>query len=181
MSTTLYSAFVPVFIHYLQQLHATLAVAENHERRTRKPLLTAGLAEGMFPFAQQVTTACGFTVRACCPLLGAEQPVLAGGDQDWDTLRQRIAATVTWLEQVDQERINAAENMQVVTQAGLVSPVFNGRDFALSYASPNFFFHLVTAHSILRSHGVPVGKENFDGYHQYQQGFTFPPSRPSPQ
>lgn len=177
MSTTLYSAFVPVFIHYLRQLHATLAVAENHERRTGKPLLGAGLAEGMFPFAQQVTTACGFTVRACCPLLGADAPVLAGGDQDWNALRIRVEATVAWLEQVPPEPINAAEDMQVVTQAGLVSPVFSGSDFALSYALPNFFFHLVTAHSILRSHGVPVGKEDFDGYHQYQPGFSFPQTK----
>lgn len=177
MGTTLYSAFVPVFIHYLQQLHATLAVAENHERRTGKPLVAAALAEGMFPFAQQVTTACGFTVRACGQLIGAEAPVLAGGDQDWHALRLRIQSTVAYLEQVPEDKINAAEERQVVTTAGLVSPVFSGRDYALSYALPNFFFHLVTAHSILRSHGVPVGKEDFDGYHQYQAGFSFPQSK----
>lgn len=177
MGTTLYTASVPVFIHYLQQLHSTLAVAENHERRTRRPLVAAALAEGMFPFAQQVTTACGFAVRACCPLLSADLPVLSGGDQDWDLLRARIAATVEFLEDVPEDRINAAEEMQVVTTAGLVSPVFSGRDYVLCYALPNFFFHLVTAHAILRSNGVPVGKEDFDGYHQYQAGFSFPQSK----
>lgn len=177
MSTTLYSAFVPVFIHYLQQLHATLAVAENHERRTGRMLVGAALSEGMFPFAQQVTTACGFTVRAVCPLLGADLPVLGGGDQDWNALRLRIQATVSFLEQVPADKINAAEDRQIVTTAGLVSPVFSGADYALSYALPNFFFHLVTAHSILRSHGVPVGKEDFDGYHQYQAGFSFPQTK----
>lgn len=177
MGTTLYTASVPVFVHYLQQLHATLRVAENHERRTGRALVRAALAEGMFPFAQQVTTACSFAVRACCPLLSADLPVLGGGGQDWDQLRARIAATVAFLEDVPEDRIDAAEDMQVVTTAGLVSPVFSGRDYVLSYALPNFFFHLVTAHAILRSQGVPVGKEDFDGYHQYQAGFSFPQAK----
>lgn len=171
MGTTLYTASVPVFIHYLQQLYSTLRMAENHERRTGRALARAVLAEGMFPFAQQVTTACGFAVRACCPLLMADLPALAGGDLDWEHLRERVAATVDFLETVPAERIDAAEDMQVVTTAGLVSPVFSGRDYMLCYALPNFFFHLVTAHAILRSQGVPVGKEAFDGYHQYQAGF----------
>ncbi|MES2259198.1 MAG: DUF1993 domain-containing protein [Pseudomonadota bacterium] len=177
MSTTLYSASVPVFIHYLRQLRATLDVAENHARRTGRPLLGAALAEGMFAFAQQVTIACGFCVRACCPLLGIDAPVLAGGDQDWDQLRTRIDATLAFLNQVPAATIDAAEDMEVVTTAGLVSPVFDGRDFVLSYALPNFFFHLVTAHAVLRSQGVPVGKEDFDGYHQYQAGFSFTQSK----
>ncbi len=81
MGTTLYSASVPVFEHYLYCLRQTLDVAESHERRTGKPVLHAALAEGMFGFAQQVTIACGFALRACCPLLGIEVPAPAGAAQ----------------------------------------------------------------------------------------------------
>ncbi|MBJ7311449.1 DUF1993 family protein [Rugamonas sp. CCM 8940] len=174
MSTTLYSASVPVFEHYLYCLRQTLDVAENHQRRTGKPVLHAALAENMFGFAQQVTIACGFTLRACCPLLGIEVPALAGGDQDWPALSARIDATLAFLGQVPADPINAGEALDVQTTAGLATRRFVGRDFVLAYALPNFFFHLVTAYAILRSQGVPLGKQDFDGYHEYPAGFSFP-------
>ncbi len=42
-----------------------------------------------------------------------------------------------------------------------------GHAFLLQYALPNFFFHLTTAYAILRSCGVPLGKQSFDGFHAY--------------
>ncbi len=40
-------------------------------------------------------------------------------------------------------------------------------DFLFQYALPNFFFHLATAYAILRGHGVPLGKADYDGLHKY--------------
>lgn len=176
VGTTLYGASVPVFEHYLYCLRQTLDVAENHERRSGKPLLRAALAEGMFGFAQQVTIACGFALRACCPLLGIEVPALAGGEQDWPALCERIDATLAFLGQLPADAINAGESLEVQTTAGMATRSFVGRDFVLGYALPNFFFHLVTAQAILRNQGVPIGKQDFDGYHEYPAGFSFPAS-----
>ena len=35
---------------------------------------------------------------------------------------------------------------------------FSGEQFLFAFALPNFFFHVTTAHAILRHNGVPIGK-----------------------
>ena len=36
-----------------------------------------------------------------------------------------------------------------------------GDSYVLSFALPNFFFHVTTAYDILRHNGVPVGKRDY--------------------
>lgn len=38
-----------------------------------------------------------------------------------------------------------------------------GREYAVQYASPNFYFHVTTAYAILRHNGVDLGKKHFIG------------------
>lgn len=38
---------------------------------------------------------------------------------------------------------------------------FTGKSAALTQGVPNFFFHLLTAFSILRAQGVPIGKTDY--------------------
>ena len=38
-----------------------------------------------------------------------------------------------------------------------------GREYIDNFALPNFYFHVVTAYSILRHNGVDVGKMDFLG------------------
>ena len=40
---------------------------------------------------------------------------------------------------------------------------FLGRDLLLGFGLPNFFFHVVTAHDILRHNGVEIGKRDYLG------------------
>lgn len=175
---TLHAASVPVFQHYLERLDALVSLAERHEagRAPGASLLHAALAEGMFAFAQQVQIAAGFAVRACCPLLDIEQPQLAGGDGSWHQLRERIEAVRIFLAAVDAQRMNAGAGRALSTVAGRAAPSFSGTDFVLRYAMPNFFFHLAMAYAILRKEGLPVGKQDFDGYHAYPAGFSFLPA-----
>ncbi len=172
---TLHAASVPVFLHYLDRLEAlvTLAARHDRERPAGASLLHASLAPGMFAFAQQVQVAAGFAVRACCPLLEIEAPPLAGGDASWAQLHARIGAVRDFLGGIDAQRMNAGARRALNTVAGQASPSFDGADFVLRYALPNFFFHLSMAYAILRQEGLPVGKQDFDGYHAYPAGFSF--------
>jgi hypothetical protein len=40
---------------------------------------------------------------------------------------------------------------------------FSGEQFLFAFALPNFFFHVTTAHAILRHNGVPIGKMDYLG------------------
>ena len=40
---------------------------------------------------------------------------------------------------------------------------FTSETFLLSFSMPNFHFHAVTAYNILRAHGVPLGKRDYEG------------------
>jgi hypothetical protein len=40
---------------------------------------------------------------------------------------------------------------------------YKGGDYLLSFALPNFFFHVTTAYDILRHCGVELGKQDFMG------------------
>ncbi len=40
---------------------------------------------------------------------------------------------------------------------------FNGQDYLLLYALPNFYFHTTTAYAILRHNGLAIGKGDFIG------------------
>jgi hypothetical protein len=39
----------------------------------------------------------------------------------------------------------------------------NGGQFLVAFAIPHFFYHVTTAYSILRSHGVPLTMGDFLG------------------
>lgn len=182
MTISLYLASVPILQHYLKRLHATLDIAKAHAYRCGSPesaLLGARLTDGMFLFAQQVSTACGFALRACCPLLHIDVPEIAGGDKTFEQLQDRIAGTLQFLKTLPAERISDAEDAIITTTAGFAQREFTGRDYVLCYALPNFFFHLSMAHAILRMQGVAIGKQDFDGYHAYPAGFSFPEQKDS--
>ncbi len=36
-----------------------------------------------------------------------------------------------------------------------------GSEYAVNWATPQFYFHLVTAYNILRHNGVPLGKADY--------------------
>jgi len=40
---------------------------------------------------------------------------------------------------------------------------FNGLQYLLGFAYPNFYFHVTTAYAILRANGVDIGKADYLG------------------
>jgi uncharacterized protein len=58
----------------------------------------------------------------------------------------------------------ANADAELVLQFAGEQRVFTGRSYLLSFARPNFFFHVTTAHDLLRHSGVPIGKRDFLGW-----------------
>lgn len=59
--------------------------------------------------------------------------------------------------------MEGSETREVTISPGGNKTVFKGEDYLAKFALPNFFFHITTAHDILRSRGLPIGKMNYLG------------------
>ncbi|CAN5244323.1 DUF1993 family protein [soil metagenome] len=170
-----YAASVPVFSHYLRQLLLMLDKARQHAGGDEAALLRARLAPDMFDLVRQVQIAAGFAQRGCAPLAGLLPPSLGEGDAgDLDQLQQRVGRALAFIEGLDPAAIEASAGQRIRAQAGDAWLEFEAGEFIRLYALPNFFFHLGMAYALLRRAGVPLGKPDFDGFHRYPAGFSFP-------
>ena len=163
---------VRFFIHYLKNLAAMVGRVEKAGVES-SDLLQARLAGDMFPLAQQVSTAVSFSLRAVCPLVGLDIPDL-GDAKSCTDLRRTIGAAIECLQQIEAEAFAGFERKTVRTRAGFADLSFTGGDYLRLYAQPNFLFHYSMAYAILRANGVALGKQDFDGFHTYPEGFSFP-------
>lgn len=175
MSFGLHSASVPVFQRYLERLDGLVQAARQHAQShglAAAELLGARLAPDMAPFSGQVEMATHFALRACFPLAG--RPVPAYGDfaSDFDGLQGRIARALTLLAELAPADFELVPGRRLESQAGSALVSLPASEFLTLYALPNFFFHLGSAYAVLRNQGLPLGKQDFDGFHHYP---TTPP------
>lgn len=158
---SLYPASVPVFQHYLARLRGLVDKAQ------QGGLLDARLAPDMHPFHAQVAVAVHFTLRACFPLAGEAVPAFGDFPPTAAGLQTRIDRASALLAGLAPARFEGAEARVVTSVAGETTLVLPAAEFLHTHAAPNFFFHLSMAYAVLRHHGVPVGKQDFDGQHRY--------------
>src|SRR5262249_40188229 len=82
----------------------------------------------------------------------------------FEDLQARISATVSFLAAVPPTAFEGQKDAELVLQFAGEPRVFTGRSYLLSFALPNFFFHVTTAYDLLRHLGVPIGKRDFLGW-----------------
>jgi hypothetical protein len=164
----LYTASVPVFLHYLDRAEGLLG-----RLRHREAVLTARLAPDMFTTGQQLATASGFALRVAFPLAGQAVPVLADPAPDLAGLRARIGAVRAALAALDPAAFAGAEARRIRHRAGFAELDQDDATFLHLFGMPNFLFHTCMAFAILRSQGIEIGKADFDGLHDCPHGFRF--------
>jgi uncharacterized protein len=164
----LYTASVPVFLHYLDRTEALLGRLDG-----REAVLTARLAPDMFTTGQQIATATGFALRVAYPLAGRSVPVLADPAPDLPGLATRIGDAREALRAIDPADFADAGTRRISHRAGFAQLDQDGASFLHLFGMPNFLFHTCMAFAILRAQGVEIGKADFDGLHDYPPGFRF--------
>ncbi len=168
MTPPLYDESVPVCLHYLDRAGALVM------RAAADPdLLQGRLAPDMFSAAQQFASAAGFALRACCPLAGQPVPDVPQLDMDVPGLRKRIGIARQALLDLKPQAFEGAETRRIAHRAGFADLQQEGAAYLRLFALPNFFFHLTIGFAILRQGGLEIGKADFDGLHDYPQGFRF--------
>ena len=172
MPLSMYRLTIPLFVRGLGVLRDYIDHAERFEKENGlapDTLAAARLAPDMLPLAGQVQRASDTSKNAIGRLTQVVPPRFADDETTLEELRQRIDATVAFFEGIDADALAGAEQKQVSLNFGKVKPTFDGVEYLLTFVLPNFYFHVATAHDILRSQGVAVGKADYLGsFAQYE-------------
>ncbi len=162
----MYQASVPVFLRGFDNLSVLLDQAEEFSASRKihpSVLIEARLFPDMFPLARQVQLASDAARRGVARLAGVQAPVFEDIEVTFRDLQERVARTCDYLRDIDPGRIDGSELRDITIKVGGHDTPFTGMSYLLSFALPNFFFHVTTAYDILRHNGVPVGKQDFLG------------------
>jgi uncharacterized protein len=166
MAISMYQASVPAFLQMLSSLSAILDKAEAFAmERKIDPAVLLGwrLAPDMFALARQVQIATDHAKGCCARLAGVEVPKYPDDEATFADLRARIARTVDFVQGFEAGDIDGSEQRDITLTAGSRELRFKGQQYLVSFALPNFYFHVTTAYAILRACGVPIGKRDFLG------------------
>jgi hypothetical protein len=166
MTLSIYRASIPVFLRGLDVLSLLLDKAAAHaEARSFDVgnLLGARLAPDMLPFTGQIQRASDTAKFAAARLTDVPSPRFADTEVTLDELRQRVAATADFLKTFRPEQFDGSGERSITYNFGDTRQA-SGEDYLLTFALPNFYFHVATAHDILRHNGLPIGKRHYLGF-----------------
>jgi hypothetical protein len=157
----MYQASIPLLVRGLETLSAVLKKGEAHPGAAA--LVEARLAPDMFTLAGQVQRASD-TAKGCASRLASiDNPSFADNETTFAQLYERIAKTIAFLQGVKPAQIDGSEDKPIAFKAGPYMLNFTGASYLTTFVLPNFYFHVTTAHDILRNQGVPVGKMDYLG------------------
>jgi hypothetical protein len=166
MAIDVYDQVVPVMQRMLSNLSALLQKAESYAQARKiqpEALLQARLYPDMFTFTRQVQIASDFVKATPARLAGAEVPKWEDNEQSFAELQARIQRALDFIGGFSREQFAGAETRAIEIKTPVRTLNFDGRDYLLKFALPNFYFHVTMAYAILRHNGVEIGKLDFLG------------------
>jgi hypothetical protein len=168
----MWRATVPVFRDALDRIEGMLLRAQAALGPAVDAALAGRPAPGMLPAGRQVATAAQFTLRIAFPLAGARAPELRDPLDTVAGLGARLAGSRALLDELDPVAFAGAETRMVRAQAGFADLEMPGEAFLYRFGLPSFYFHQAVAYVALKQAGAPLGKADFDGLHDYPDGFS---------
>lgn len=166
MSLSIYAHSPMQFVRGLQILSALLKKGEQflqQKQQAESVLLEARLAPDMFPLLRQVQIASDAAKGAVARLAGQEVPSMPDNEASFAELHQRIEKTIAYVQGFQAADFAEADGRNIEIKSKTRDFHFTAQDFLLTFAIPNFYFHLTTAYNILRNQGVEVGKWDYLG------------------
>jgi hypothetical protein len=169
---TLPDILLPTYVQMLRALSAWLAKAEAQKPHGgAETLLIARLAPDMFPLSTQIRFACVQAQEGMFRLLGQAFPpsievLLDEGRNAADRpgsmadAQARIAETIALIEAADVPELDPATPIAHALPQGMVFDL-TAEQYVRDWTLPQFYFHVMTAYAILRSHAVELGKADY--------------------
>lgn len=156
------TAALATYANILGTLDNLVAKAAAHDKG--EALLAARLAEDMFPLHTQIRFTLDQVVTALKRLGNLE---LASDDSDITTFADahaRIAATRALVANTDPAAWPAAGDVVEFTLPNGMTFAMQAHEYCRDWATPQVYFHLMAAYSILRAEGLAIGKVDYVGY-----------------
>jgi hypothetical protein len=166
MAATLYTFTIPLLTRGLAVMSGYMNKAAAHAKAHQldpATLLGARLAPDMFPFSGQVQRACDKAKNGVARLTGVAAPVHQDTETTFQELQLRIAKTLTFLNAATPAQFEGAEERMVEFRFPGLTSAISGQVYLTQFLLPDFFFHIATAHGILRNEGLQIGKVDYIG------------------
>jgi hypothetical protein len=164
LSLSIHDVSVAVFVRALGNLSAILDKAVEHAKANgldEAELINARLAPDMLTLAGQIQRASDSAKGAGARLTAGENPSFPDTETTFPELQARIARTVDYLNGLPVAAFDGARDVTIPIRRQPTT--MSGQAYLLTFALPNFFFHVTTAYDILRHKGVGVGKMDYLG------------------
>ena len=164
----MFTTTITAYIHHLGNLRAILEKAhvwQLEKKISDETIMNARLAIDQFPFAFQVRSVTVAAKNGAGTLCGVEYPSFEDTEKTIPELITRIDTTVTFLKTLTPEMVKSASDLEVkvVPMAWMPGKGIDGKFYTEVYTISNFYFHYVTAYSILRHYGLAIGKGDYMG------------------
>ena len=162
----MYDNSIAPMSHSLKALAAILKKAEAYcdaKKIDPNALLTARLFPDMLTLIRQVLIATDHAKGCGARLAGIANPSFPDEEKTFAELQARIAKTLDFLSSLKREQFANAATRTVTIKVGGKDVELKGAAYLTSVALPNFYFHVTTAHNILRHNGLEIGKGDFLG------------------
>lgn len=167
MAISLYDLSVPTFRQTVSAVAGFLDRAVRYcEEIGADPddFVDARLYPDMAPFHFQIEALTHHAVWGVKALTtGVFDPPPLIGSMPFADLRAMVGEAETALTAFTPDEVNGCAGKELDLQIGPRRLAFTAEIFILSFSLPNFHFHAVTAYDILRTHGVPIGKRDYEG------------------
>ncbi len=165
MTISFYDISVPVYRQFLQALRGVLDKGEKHcTEKGIEPasVLATRLIEDMQPLTFQIMQAISHSAGALATIRGQQRPRASGLDS-FAGCKQAVEQALADLDAIQPADLENVASSNVELKFPGRELKFTAQGYLLSYAIPQFFFHVTTAYDILRHEGVPIGKRDFLG------------------
>jgi hypothetical protein len=167
MAISLYELSVPTFLQTARAVAGFLDRTAAHCVNTGadpNSFVSMRLFEDMAPFHFQIEAAWHHAVWGFEAMrTGVFAPPALVGPAPFAELQAMMVRAEAALIALTPDEVNGWEGKDLDLQIGPRTLAFTSETLILSFSLPNFHFHAVTAYDILRSHGVPLGKRDYEG------------------
>jgi uncharacterized protein len=166
MPLTMYNLTIPTLLRGFDVLSTYVEKASAFAREkdiADADLIHARLAPDMLPFSGQIQRASDKAKGGVARLTKIGAPVFADTETTFAELAGRIEKTTAFLRSVDKESFEGSDTRSIEIKLRSLNGTFSGERYLMGILLPDFFFHVTTAHDILRNRGLAIGKVDYLG------------------